>query len=413
MLGKVVAMATLVVTGVLTGAPPGQAGTGSTAAQPVPRGWYDTNGNAAQSRANPVEKILSPSAVSRVTYLRTITSAPASASAPCGQQAIVAPLPYDNDLYVVAGGKVSKYDPATGALAWQQPVNKHFISTALDISANILVVGATGCESASEPGGIVAGFNATTGMRLWATYIPGGGPLNDVVKVSSYVIVAGEDAAGYQVSVFKVANGKSVWKAYGCTGFGFPPALVVDSLVMTYGCTSAGNTTIEARTLATGSKVWSLRGSWTLQRGDLSGPSGRHLYARNPKGTVVDLDPATGHVGYSLSDAKKVLAVDTSRVYATCGASHGDVCAYSIATGALLWRRTAPYYDPPARAAEADGVLYLDSGAALNASTGKVITTIWQGEFKGGRATELAVGNGRIAVSTDPRTLDLYGLPGS
>ena len=29
--------------------------------------------------------------------------------------------------------------------------------------------------------------------------------------------------------------------------------------------------------------------------------------------------------------------------------------------------------------AEADGVLYLNSGAALNAATGKVITTIWGG----------------------------------
>lgn len=179
---------------------------------------------------------------------------------------------------------------------------------------------------------------------------------------------------------------------------------------MTYGCTSGQNTTIEARTLATGSPVWSLPGSWTLQRGDL-GSAGKHLYATNPSGAVVDLDPATGQVVYTLSGAKTVLAVDSTRVYATC--TGADICAYDISTGALLWQRTVPYSNPPALAAEADGVLYLDSGAALNASTGKTITTIWPTEFGSKPATALAVGDGRIAVSTDPWTLDLYGLPGS
>ena len=108
--------------------------------------------------------------------------------------------------------------------------------------------------------------------------------------------------------------------------------------------------------------------------------------------------------------AAKVLAVDTSRVYATCGRLH--VCAYNINTGAREWG-SAELNAPPGLAAEADGVLYLDLGTALNAATGKIITTIWgSAVFAVHPATAFAVGDGRIAVVTDPRVLDLYGLPG-
>ena len=62
----------------------------------------------------------------------------------------------------------------------------------------------------------------------------------------------------------------------------------------------------------------------------------------------------------------------------------------------------------PDGAAEAGGVLYTDQGLALDTSNGKILTALWQGT-----AAWLAVGGGRIAAVTDPRIVDLYGLPGS
>lgn len=410
MLGKFAAVAALAATGLLAGIAPTQARTVSTSA---PVGWYDTNANAAQSRANPAETTLSPTQISKVEYLRTIASGPGSPNAPCGPQPVVAPLPYDNSLYAVANNEVSKYDPATGALAWQQPVASQFYATSLAISANILVVGSSGCESASEPGGTVQAFNATSGAKLWSTRVYGGGPLDDIVKSGSYVIVAGEDAAGYQVTVLNVDNGKLAWFGTGCTEFATAPALVVGGLVMTYGCTSNGGTTLEARNLTTGAPAWSLPGGWTLERGDLPSATGAHLFVTNQAGTVEDLDPATGQVQYSLAGATAALAVDASRVYASCGSGGVNVCAYDLATGSRLWDKVTANDRQIKLAAEADGVLYLDAGAALNASTGQTITTIWPSEYGTQPATALAVGDGRIVVSTDPRTLDLYGLPGS
>jgi outer membrane protein assembly factor BamB len=181
--------------------------------------------------------------------------------------------------------------------------------------------------------------------------------------------------------------------------------LVVARLVMSYGCDS--QVSIEADNLATGATVWSLPGSWQLQRGDLNSSAGTHLYATNPSGTVVDLNPQTGQVSYSLSQAVTVLAVGRYRLYATCGSAGQDICAYNTSTGALEWQDTQ--FAAPSLVAEAAGVLYLDSGIALNAGTGQYITQIWQAPNK---ATAIAVGDGRIAVVSDPRILDLYGLPG-
>ena len=157
--------------------------------------------------------------------------------------------------------------------------------------------------------------------------------------------------------------------------------------------------------------VWSLSGGWAFQSGDLSGPAGTHLYATDPSGTVVDLNLLTGQVEYSLNQAVTVLAVDTSRVYATCGSSGQFLCAYNISTGAVEWQDTQ-LLASPALAAEADGVLYLGTGVAVNAASGQVIKTLWSARNGNPPATAIAVGDGRIAVVTDPRVLDLYGLKG-
>ena len=58
-------------------------------------------------------------------------------------------------------------------------------------------------------------------------------------------------------------------------------------------------------------------------------------------------------------------------------------------------------------------MLYLNTGVAVNAATGKAIATIWGSAIFGPQpATALAVGDGRIAVVTNPRIIDLYGQPG-
>ena len=367
--------------------------------------WYDTNSNAALSRANLSEKVLSRSVVTKVKYLRSIVGPPLSPKAPCLQSTIAAPVLVGGYLYAITAGKISKYNAATGSLIWRRTPDQTFIYKSLAVSGNLVIAGGRFCESESEPGGIVDAFNVSTGKLVWSS---GTQAFTAAVAASSYVVIEGTNAAGDTTTVLNVTDGKQVWSSPGCGGSSTTEPIVVDSLVMSSGC--SGNPqdpgAIQANDLATGALAWSLTGNWSLLLGDQSGPNGKHLYAIDPTGTVVDMNPLTGQVEYSLSQAGTILAVDNSRVYATCGSQVTDLCGYNIDTGALEWQDTQ-LIGFPQLAAEADGVLYLNYGSALNTATGKRITSIWT---TGG--DPLAVGDGRIAIGADPRNIDLYGLPG-
>ena len=122
-------------------------------------------------------------------------------------------------------------------------------------------------------------------------------------------------------------------------------------------------------------------------------------------GSVVSLNPLTGKTQYALAGATNVLAVTSARVFATCGSS--GVCGCSITSGSRRWNTQLG--SAPQLAAAAGGVLYLDSGLALNTGTGKTMATLWAADSP---ASGLAIGDGRIAVVSDGQILDLYGLHG-
>jgi outer membrane protein assembly factor BamB len=313
-------------------------------------------------------------------------------------------------VYVVGGGWLSKYNAATGKLLWRSNPDRTFdtVYESLSLSDNLVLVAGFPCGSASDPGGNVYAFNATTGALVWSAGAADG-LVESVVVGTSYVVTTGVAAGseGYNLTVIKLSNGKHVWISDpGCFPPDQAPPVVVGQVVMGYGCDNLGRSVLEGMDIATGAVLWTLPTGWIAQRGDLAGSAGAHFFATAPSGTVDDLNPLTGQVGYSLGQAASVLAVDTSRVYATCGTS--DLCAYNIGTGAVEWQKTNP--SGTTFVAEADGVLYLNSGEALNATTGQGIKKIWSVSPP---VTEMAVGDGRIAViASDPRVVDLYGLPG-
>jgi PQQ-like domain len=402
MLGKTLAVLALTASlGALAITPSLASGKSATESAP----WFDTNSNAEGSRANLKEEVLSPTAVPKVKYLRSVVAPPISPKAQCDEN-VAAPVLVGGYLYVITDGELSKYNPATGALVWRRIPDPTFgiIYTSLAVSGNLVILGGSSCLSQSEPPGFLYAYNTSTGALVWSS-----GPvreIDDAVIATSYVITEGFDAIGSVAQVFNLTNGSFVWSTQQGCGIGRTLAVVVALVVMSNGCDTQGNATLEANSLSTGALLWSLPGNWGIQRGDLSGSAGKHLYATNPSGTTVALNPLTGQVQYSLGTVG-VLAVDTSRVYANCASG---ICAYNINTGALDWQG---YPGGASVAAEADGVLYLNSGAALNAATGQVITTLWGvAEPSVGTSHAIAVGDGRIAVASDPRVLDLFGLPG-
>ena len=396
------AMTTAVVLGMFGAVIPGigtQPGLAATESSP----WSQTSSNAALSRANLTEKVLSLAAVTEIKYLRSVVAPPESLkpNACPWQTAVAAPVLAGGYLYAITAGKISKYNAATGSLIWRSTPDPAFDYESLAVSNNLVIAGGTFCFSASDQTGKVYAFNASTGTLVWSAHDDA--PVAEAIAAGSYVITIGENVnADTMVTVRNITDGTPAWVSYGCGGGVLP--VVVNSLVISYGCSPQDSATLDARNLATGALAWSLPGGWGLQRGDQSSANGKHLYATDPTGTVVDLNPLTGQTEYSLSQAVTVLAVDNLRVYATCGSGGQDLCGYDIGTGALEWQDTQ-LIDTPALAAEADGVLYLDYGSALNAATGKRMTFIWRYS----EGTALAVGDGRIANVTD-RIIDLYGL---
>ena len=196
MRGKAVFVLVLAASCLLIGAPPGLAAGGENSP------WFDTNSNAAGSRANLEEQALSRSAVTKVEYLRSVAGPVDPPQAQCPGP-IVAPVLAGGSLYAITNGQLSKYNPATGTLIWRSIPDPAFSQNyeSLAISGNTVIVGASDCTTASEPGGTVYAFNATTGTLTWKTFLPGGGPLHDAVIAGSYIITGGDDAAGSEVAV--------------------------------------------------------------------------------------------------------------------------------------------------------------------------------------------------------------------
>ena len=402
--GRAVAVLVLVASCLIACVAPVAASSRATPAASESSPWYQTDYGAALSRANSSEHVLTTSAVPNVTYLRSLTAPPTPPGAQCGPESIVAPALVGGYVYAITNSRLSKYDAATGQLIWRRTPDPTFFAEyqSLSVSSNgMVVVGGAFCDSSSEPSSEFWAYNAATGKLVWSSI---GEALSQEVVSNGYVVAAGIDAAGYFFEVLNLSDGKVAWSyVVSCMPYPTTP-LVVGSLAMSHGCDSQGNPILEARNLSTGAVVWSLPDDWTFQRGN---STVNIVFATDSAGAVMALNSLTGQTKYTLSGAVNMLAVDTTRAYATCGSTGQYVCAYSLSTGALEWQTTNA--TGTVLAAEADGVLYLDSGLVLNASTGQVTTTLYGYSHA---ATALAVGDGRIAVVTDPRVLDLYGLPG-
>jgi outer membrane protein assembly factor BamB len=410
MLRKTTVALALAASCTAAGVTPSFAATAASRAASERSPWYQTDAGAAASRANLNEKVLTPSTLAQVKHLRSKTEPATPPEAGCGNLGVAAPALVGGGVYAVTGYTVSKYDAATGKLLWRKTPDKTLRSfyTSLSVSGSgVVVVTGVGCDSISDPASAFYAYSAASGKLLWS--VTGQSGSDQAVVAQGYVVAAGESAAeGSFFHVYNLNTGQLAWQndVVDCLPED-PVPLVVGSLAMLPSCDSQGNVMLEARNLSTGQLTWQQPGSWGLQRGDFSGA---HLFATDPAGAVTALDPQTGQPQYMLSQAVNVLAVDNARAYATCGSQGRSVCAYNVNTGALEWQKTTPGTQAPWQAAEAGGVLYLNSaGVALNAATGNRIRYL-----PIGKATALAVGDGRIAANSysSYRILDLFGLPG-
>ena len=204
-IAKIVTVLTAVLTALTGMSGPASAGTPSGS-------WSQTDYNAALSRANLYEKILTRTTVAKVVHLRSMT-APQPNPNGCDSQGYTAPVLGRRVLVSLAYGHVIKYNPRTGKVAWDITPDPTFSFDLIELSVagGLVIVGQEYCGSASAPTGVVQAFKATTGALVWsqshAPY-PGRAPARTMGVSGGYVVVAGASPeTGNDVSVHRLTTG--------------------------------------------------------------------------------------------------------------------------------------------------------------------------------------------------------------
>jgi hypothetical protein len=87
-----IAVLVLAASGVVAGIPPSLAGTKTSLAATESSPWPQTNANAAQSRANLTEKVLTPAALTKVGPLRSVLAPVRPQNPACDPMPITAPV---------------------------------------------------------------------------------------------------------------------------------------------------------------------------------------------------------------------------------------------------------------------------------------------------------------------------------
>jgi hypothetical protein len=380
--------------------------------------WSQTGGNAADSRSNLSETTLTPKTVPGLRLLRTYT---APADSP-GCTSSVGPVLSGGDVLTLVNGYLVRYVAQTGHVIWQrQYADESDTVTDLAVSDGEVIEGASACGTASDPEGFISAYSLATGKLLWTSYaVPScqqsgceaQAGLNAMYTGGGFIVTGGNAvASGYSVAVLSQLTGAVVWKDTSSTCPITGP-VVVDQRVIFSKCSATGAPRLVADAFATGARSWEVPGTWTVQRGDFAQSRGRNVLATGPTDQTADLDPRNGRLLGELPGAASVLAADGIRAYATCGATtrnsgQAAVCAYSLATHEQVW--SSGPHPGTTLATEAGGVLYLDDGAMLNASTGKSLGTAF-GSLAGG-VRGMSVGEGRLDVVTATASR-LYGLRG-
>ncbi len=380
--------------------------------------WAQTDGDAALSRANPIESTLTPQTVAH-TALWKVLAAPTDASRCPGRPLMRSPAFTSSRLFAIENGQVTMYNAQTGALVWRAKPNsaRAIELSSLAVGEGLVVVSGRECRNAPDAG-VMYAFNTATGKPAWAigpgqsscppNNCPELGPVAEMVESKPFLVETGPAAGdGQTISVYKAFSGQLLWTQHqDCASH--QPLAVVHSLVIVTACDrGAGSTSLEALSLISGERIWTRPGRWRVIRGSDDGADG-HVYVINGlsgNDSISDLDATTGITRFHLSGATNVLAVDDRAVYVKCGAS--VVCGYLEMTGVRLWQTA----DSSTLASTAGRVLYLADGKVLSASSGQVITRLWPFATSG-----LAIGDGRIAVVRAPNrvpessTLDIYAL---
>jgi outer membrane protein assembly factor BamB len=352
------------------------AGTGAPAvAGPGPNvpGWTQDGYAAGNGGYNPDESWIVPARLGRLAKQWSIT---ATGQEVCARQA--APVVAGGRLFLAGRESLGAYDAETGKKIWTYPYADPMDTRTplLAVSGGTLLAGTSGCQSVSDPDGVLFALDAATGKRRWQADTEA--PDQTMVVDRGVAVVSGSDAGWMASTAFRISTGKQIWQREQAT-----PATGVSAggtVLLTDYNDESSPVGARAVDITTGAVRWKTSRIWSVRAADRTG---RSFLVDDAAGALLRVDAATGRVLWTRAGLAGPLAVDARHVYVarTAGAevvgarSTAEVLSLAVASGRTAWRRGG--YEALLRPVVAGGVLYavtpqkrLDS---LNAATGRVL----------------------------------------
>lgn len=345
--------------------------------------WPQYRGSPARLGYNRYENVLSVSNVDRLQTAWTFDT---------GAEIYASPTVVDGILYSGTGftgagtGQVYALDAMSGELVWEATL---------------------GTESPAVRGGIaygvhdddVSALDAATGEPVWSYAGGEEGFRNGVALVRGIVYAV---APRGEVVALDASDGTLLWSRSIREDLWATPSVAGGSVVV-------GTVTHRVYSLdaSTGAVRWRIRvpdyiiSSAAVSRGVIYVGMGEGLYA---------LDARTGErIWRTERAAGTTPAIADGLVYA--GTGYGDVDAYDVSTGDLVWRFHAGGGDVESSPTVANGVVYVGSNAdtvfALDAGTGR---ELWSFRTGLGIKSSPTVVNGMLYVGSKDEKIYAFGL---
>jgi outer membrane protein assembly factor BamB len=295
------------------------------------------------------------------------------------------------------GGELVALSAATGAVVWG-PVSVPDISGATYDNGRVITVSGNG---------VMSGFDATSGNKLWSTQLSIEYTLNSAPTAANGIVFVGGTLTNGALFAVDDSTGTLLWTAPVLHGDGSSPTVTSDGVYVSYPCQTYDFSP------ATGATVWHVDGGCDGGGGETGS------YANGVYYSPDIITSTTGQIfgaetGTLLSDYTGTPALGSSVGYFV---RSGTLQAIDLSSNAIQWTFTGDgsltslpiLVNSYVFVAGSSGKLY-----ALDASTGNQIwsTSLTADVVSGLQSPEMAAGNGLLLVPVN-KSLVAYKLSDS
>jgi hypothetical protein len=388
--------------------------------------WSQEGGRASGNPYNSGEATLTASTITHATLLRTLKDTVRTTDGCLGPST---PLVTESQVWNTDQTHITEWSRSTGARIRQIKFPDPGSWRGIAIQGHVLIGYVFGCGSASDPDGLVAAFNTSTGKQLWSFDAPAatGGGVSPALIHNEVIVTGATMGSGRVIAALNLSTGKKLWEHTADNTDLSLESVVAGNRVITFTDGGTGATdnrvTLRALNLTTGKVIWTHHAAQDTT-GDLDfadtpvgGSAQVYVEVNHNNSSETNVySSETGKFLYELGgaptpvdQAPHPLAADSHNVFGSCSGTPDSLCAYSKTSGALVWGPVD--VSGASTVSVAGGLLYLSTGAVLQAQNGATVDQL----FEAGTSTDsnasvrISIGFGTAARDVGT-SVQLYGV---